>query len=958
MRLIVDLGESAPWLDVAAMWPSWLNTAWLAENNAHMICRLSDPDDLTALRTLVPDPERLLAYPSYRYLAKYLTQEETIKVHQTFLECLGAEMYMELAPGVAGSVCPQPLLLSRSPRQNRTRETRLALVAPMPPTASGIANYCAEILPALADVYRVTLVVQDRDTIDPVLTSSFEVISHAQFLKLGASFDRVMYHFGNSPFHYEYFTLIKAHPGVAVLHDIYLGDCILSNFKQLGMIELRQQVYASHGWAALRDFEGPVKHAIGLYPTCASLFSDSYGVMVHSQFARENLSLYFGDDVLYRLSHTALARRVKDLPDKGISRHTLNLSDKAREYGSFGLFNANKCVSELMGAWALSDLARDPTVTLCLVGGFSDREIEERMREAILALPLPQQVILTGFVDDATYDAYLSATDIAIQLRRNSRGESSAALLDCMAAGLTTIINAHGSMAEMPDGTVIKLTDDFGVDELAEALNLTYRSTGAPDAIGAAARSYVQEHHCPVKTAAAYSDHIESCYHSSPKRLVNALHASLFMPRVHELPPSTLWACIEDLNDLMSCAGGVGPSLLAGAQLFVDISAVVQHDLKSGIQRVVRNILRELLQKEHRGYRVEAVYYDFATEQFRYARSFVSQFLGLSPLYLSDDPVETRPGDSYLGLDLCYQVTGRDISRGWLQLWRGRGVKIYHVLYDLMPIVLPHCFPPDQVPLYSNWLRWVSKISDGVISISRSVADDYRAWLEQEQVSGVTRPKIGYFHLGAEMESDAGGDIKNPTEIQLLGDIQGQAYLLMVGTIEPRKGHQQVLDAFELLWSQGVNLSLVVVGSVGWVDGEVAARLKALDASSVRLHWLNYVSDSMLEALYEHAAGTIMASFGEGFGLPLIEAAFYGSSLLARDLPVFREVCGNHAWYFQARDGDGLALELRQWLELYNSSSLPNPVGIEWQSWKQSASQLLSNVVDGRWYDGEDPPKE
>ena len=94
-----------------------------------------------------------------------------------------------------------------------------------------------------------------------------------------------------------------------------------------------------------------------------------------------------------------------------------------------------------------------------------------------------------------------------------------------------------------------------------------------------------------------------------------------------------------------------------------------------------------------------------------------------------------------------------------------------------------------------------------------------------------------------------------------------------------------------------------------------------------------------------------MASFGEGFGLPLIEAAYYGSSLLARDLPVFREVCGNHAWYFRARDGEGLALELREWFELFNSSSLPNPAGIEWKNWSQSTSELLSSVIHDRWYD-------
>lgn len=950
MRLIVDLIDSGPWLQSSAKWPAWLDKSWLAENQARIVCRLSHPDDLTDLRALVPDPDRLLAYPSYPGLDEHLGDHDKTKVHQTFLNCLGAQLYFALTPRTVNATPPEPTIVSEAYRQDSPGKSRLALVSPMPPTASGIATYCAELLAALDEYYTVTLVVKDRDQIDPAISSRYELVSHSQFLRVGASFDRVMYHFGNSIFHYEYFTLLKAFPGVVVLHDIYLGDCIFSNFEQLGTVELRQQIYASHGWNALHDCEGPIKQAIGLYPACGALFSDSFGVLVHSEFARETLSLYFADDVLSNVQVTALSRGIRELPDKQSARANLDICTQDRVYASFGLTNSKKCVDELLQAWATSDLAKYPAVKLYLVGGFSDPEIEERIREGIAALPLPAQVVTTGFVDMATYDGYLSATDIAVQLRRNSCGESSAALLDCMAAGLTTIINAHGSMAEMPDETVIKLQEEFSVEELADALSTSYNNFDALGGIGAVARSYIADHHSPRSVAAAYSRYMESCYHSEPKVLVNMLHSSLFAPRLRDLSPATLWNCIEDINDLMSSTGRVGSSMLAGSQLLVDISAVVQHDLKSGIQRVVRNILRELLQQRSLGYRVEAVYYHFETQQFRYARSFINQFLNLSPLYLSDDPVEARPGDIYLSLDLFYLIPGEEVSRRWLQFWRGRGVKIYHVLYDLMPIVLPHCFPADQVPLYNNWLKWITRISDGVVSISRSVADEYRAWLDQEQVVAVSRPNVGYFHLGAEMESHSATASTSTDEAQLPVEIQGQVYLLMVGTIEPRKGHAQVLDAFETLWSQGINLSLVVVGSVGWVDDRVAERLKTLAATSDTFHWLNFVSDSMLKALYEGAAGTIMASFGEGFGLPLIEAAYYGSSLLARDLPVFREVCGNHAWYFQSREGDGLALELRQWMELRSSGSLPNPAGIEWKNWSQSTSELLDSVLHDRWY--------
>ncbi|MEZ5569488.1 MAG: glycosyltransferase family 1 protein [Halioglobus sp.] len=187
-------------------------------------------------------------------------------------------------------------------------------------------------------------------------------------------------------------------------------------------------------------------------------------------------------------------------------------------------------------------------------------------------------------------------------------------------------------------------------------------------------------------------------------------------------------------------------------------------------------------------------------------------------------------------------------------------------------------------------------------------------------------------------------------ESQLLQTLQSQPYLLMVGTIEPRKGHEQVLNAMELLWSQGYKLSLVVVGSIGWVSEDFADRLKRTSRDTSSFCLLNYVSDSMLQSLYQNAAGTMMASLGEGFGLPLIEAANYGSPLLARDLPVFREVCGDAAWYFHSTDGRELAGELTQWLKLYETASLPDSSRLHWKSWAQSAEELTGNIIHQKWY--------
>ncbi len=945
MSLVIDLGDSTHWLDSVVKWPAWLTTAWILDHQAQLICRLSNSDDYTKLRKTVPMPDKLIAYPAYKSLEKNLSHEELALVHKTFVQSLGAQHYVKLTSEMMAEEAFEGALLPQTKVQKTTNNSRLALVSPMPPTASGIANYCMEILPALAEHYDVTLVVDRVSDLDAGLTARFAAMSHAQFLKLGACFDRVMYHFGNSSFHYEYFTLLQAHPGVVVLHDIYLGDCIFSNFMQLGITELHQKIYTSHGWAALLDCQSTVQQSINLYPACGPLFSDSYGVLVHSKSARDNLSLFFDATTLSNLCVTPLARKIKQLPDRTTSRQKLNIPEDAKVYATFGFLNPNKYLNELLEAWAGSLLAHDATARLYLIGGCGQRDLEADIITRISKMPIPEQIILTGFVETTAYDNYLSAVDISIQLRCNSRGESSAALLDSMAAELTTIINSHGSMAEIPDEAVIKLRDEFTIEELIEALNNSAESTGQ----GSLARSYVAKAHAPEKVVSSYVNYIESCYRENPSTLLNGVQKALFTSKLDELSPNAIFSCLEDLTDLMSCAVGA-TSTLTGRQILVDISVVAHHDLKSGVQRVVRNILHELLKNLYLGFRVEAVYFDFESGHFRYARTFVNTFLDLMPNQLVDDAVEAKSGDIYLGLDFESRLAREKKSRWWLQTWRGRGVRVYHVLYDLMPMQLPHCFPSDHIPFFENWVSAITDISDGVVSISRTVANEYEAWLNNKAYDATSRPRIGYFHLGAEMESRTSEGALEASETRMLKRLAGKDYLLMVGTIEPRKGHSQVLKAFEILWSRGLDIELVIVGSEGWVDKELIEDLRALETKTEKVQWLNYVSDVMLKSLYEGCAGTLMASFGEGFGLPLIEAAHYGASLIARDLPIFHEVCGDHAWYFQAQSEAELASALQEWLKLYYASSEPKPLGVEWQDWGQSAAQLIDNVIHNQWY--------
>ena len=112
----------------------------------------------------------------------------------------------------------------------------------------------------------------------------------------------------------------------------------------------------------------------------------------------------------------------------------------------------------------------------------------------------------------------------------------------------------------------------------------------------------------------------------------------------------------------------------------------------------------------------------------------------------------------------------------------------------------------------------------------------------------------------------------------------------MVGTLEPRKGHRIALDAFEALWADGLDVCLVIAGKHGWGVDHLAEAIRTHREFGKRLFWHERVDDAGLAQLYSDCDGLIAASFAEGFGLPIVEAGYFGKPVIASDIPVFREV--------------------------------------------------------------------
>ncbi|MBM6445567.1 glycosyltransferase [Pseudomonas sp. MIL9] len=372
-----------------------------------------------------------------------------------------------------------------------------------------------------------------------------------------------------------------------------------------------------------------------------------------------------------------------------------------------------------------------------------------------------------------------------------------------------------------------------------------------------------------------------------------------------------------------------------GSELFIDVTHVFTEDLRTGIQRVVRSISVEIEQDFLPGVKVEPVYLTDAGGywHYRYVNGFADDF----------EVVVPKKGDIFLGLDLNARIVGA-VQTGLFQDWKMRGAKISFVVYDILPIEHPEWWPGDVGRHHEEWLRSVLSISDNLICISRAVCDSVRAWALSAGYENNNIPVMKSFHLGADVENSLPSRGMPGNGESILAAMARSPSFLMVGTVEPRKGHAVVLAAFEKLWLSGANVKLVIVGKQGWLVEDLAIKLRNHVEFGLNLFWLEGASDEYLDKLYDAASCLIAASEGEGFGLPLIEAAQHKLPIIARDIPVFREVAGEYGYYFSGSDPDSLANVILEWLALYEVNKHPLSVDMPWLTWKESAQQLRAII--------------
>lgn len=426
-------------------------------------------------------------------------------------------------------------------------------------------------------------------------------------------------------------------------------------------------------------------------------------------------------------------------------------------------------------------------------------------------------------------------------------------------------------------------------------------------------------------------------------------------------------------------------------RLLIDITHSASQDYSTGIQRVVRCLAREAVALTESGQSdiecIPVIYRDgqyihvdaaCAARGYRKSsRNWASEFQKLIPSSIS---TSQRLSLLKLGTRIRKLLYPRSLDRGVRKLvrsWQGPDIPVHPsagdvllmpdswwdlpeifdaieqlrqddvligaMIHDIIPIRHPEFFGEGLRGKFSQWLERLIDSVDIVLGDAQAGEDDLWNYI-QERKAPIIRDCVGHVRLGCDISpAKLATESRVPRHIRQIFSQKHQSPYLMVSTIEIRKNHHYLIDAFELLWQSGADVSLAIVGKIGWKCDDLITRIANHPEAGKRLHIFNNIDDNTLNYVYQNSKAFLFSSKAEGFGLPIVEAQHHGLHVFASDIPIFREVAGSGAQFFSLDDPSELKKQIQQFEAEQGWESEPSVTVIN-QPWKEVFPKLVHVV--------------
>lgn len=313
-----------------------------------------------------------------------------------------------------------------------------------------------------------------------------------------------------------------------------------------------------------------------------------------------------------------------------------------------------------------------------------------------------------------------------------------------------------------------------------------------------------------------------------------------------------------------------------------------------------------------------------------------------------------RRADRNRHVDVTIPIEKGDVlllidSSWYMNIWptvkkfKQQDATVIGIIYDLIPITNAEFCDAFLASVFKEFFYESLNYVDGYIAISDTVKKGLIAFLTDEFGNiAIQEKKFDYFFLGSDF---------NYADNQVVGvrdklkkSFTGYPTYLIVSTVEPRKNHEYLLDVFDMLWEQGMEIKLCIIGRMGWRVEKTTKRIYGHRFFNEKLLYWSDLNDEELQFCYENSKMLLFPSIVEGFGLPIVESLTNGLPVLASDIPIHREVGKDKIGYFNLQDTH----DLKNQLVHIETQGIPVELipdeNYKWQDWHESTNELLEKI--------------
>ena len=366
--------------------------------------------------------------------------------------------------------------------------------------------------------------------------------------------------------------------------------------------------------------------------------------------------------------------------------------------------------------------------------------------------------------------------------------------------------------------------------------------------------------------------------------------------------------------------------------LYIDVSCLLRTATFGGIKRTVYE-LSKIFDSKKKDLKYKIIFFYFTKTYPHEFREVDFDYIEKKKLFnFNSKTFYPKYNSKFLFLD--FNISGiLQTKKLLIEMKKKLNLNYYFIVYDILPFTNPEWFPVrNYKKIFFAWINFVLKYGF-VLTISENVKKNI---IYNFKKMCFPR-KIQSFMLGGNFAKPSNKNCKN-----------NKITFLMVGTLEPRKGHIDIIKSFEILYDKYKDIELIIIGNMGWKYDKIISTLENSKLNGSVIKYYSNVSDKKLKEFYEYATIILCASYDEGCGLPILEGLVNNKIVIARNIPVFKEIGKTSIYYFPNSDYIKISKFLDKWIYLFKIKKNKKIKKHKFKliSWRESFEQVKKIIYD------------